>query len=359
MSLILTQTEIETIINRDDLVVRNLQITQGYYRLAKGLRKFMSSKNVNWFGFGTRASKTAGQALRHELMPHLMKSAMIRLAGYENTILFFNDVLDKSKPSPPNEMHNLLAEALKRVSLLVSAGNVLIFGELAWPVSNLINTFAHDWSYDEQKLLLFSNKHLRPGSVERNGQDHLREAFRAYLKARFETNSKRKAEYVFLGNLLIGLHEQTRVQPYIEQAMAVPLDVLTEAHQSGSKVANDKLIRRLITQTGTQMMMSINLPSRSLKLGRNVVAPTGLINYPAELLVIENPRCLALVRRFETNEDTLTGSAAHNWSSLPERMKFLVDFFRSHQQYKRLFEAPFTDEQVTVINTGGLPDGPL
>jgi hypothetical protein len=359
LSLILTQTDLETILNRDNLVVRNLQITQGYYRLAKGLRKFMSFKNVNWFGFGTRASKTAGQALRHEMMPHLMKSAMIRLAGYENTALFFNDVLDKSKPSQPNETHNLLAEALKRVSLLVSAGNALIFGELAWPVSNLINTFGDDWSYDEQKLLLFFHEHLRPGPVERNGQDHLREAFTAYVKARFETNSKRKAEYVLLGNLLIGLHEQTRVQPYIEQAMAVPLDVMAEANQSGSQIGSDKLTRRLIAQAGTQMMMSISLPSRILKLGRNVVAPTGLINYPADLLVIEDPRCLALVRRFETNEDTLTGSAAHNWSSLQERMRFLVDFFRSHQQYKRLFEAPFTDEQVAAINTGCLPDGPL
>jgi hypothetical protein len=40
-------------------------------------------------------------------------------------------------------------------------------------------------------------------------------------------------------------------------------------------------------------------------------------------------------------------------------MSFVVDFFRSHQQYKRMWEPPFSEEQASVIETGHFPAGPL
>ena len=64
-------------------------------------------------------------------------------------------------------------------------------------------------------------------------------------------------------------------------------------------------------------------------------------------------------RAFETRQDTLTGSAAENWASLGERMKFVVDFFRSHQQYERMWESPFTEAQAEAIESGHFPAGRL
>jgi len=370
VSVKLTREKIQSIVNRENLVVRNLQVTQGYYRLSQGMRRLVSSKNVSWCAFATHASKTAGQALRHELMPGIMKSAMIRMAGYDNTFLFFNDALGEPGPGlgMSEENHNLLAEALKRVSRLISAGNGLVFAELAWPFADFVNTFSRDYNYDERKLFIFLQKHFKPGPLERGGQHYLIEAFTAYYKARFESNAKRKAELVLQGNLLVGLHEQTRLQPHIEQSLAVPLEMFAdgpigddppEPGKSGQRQKGD-LPHQLVTRAATQMMMVITLPSRRLKLSQNIVAPTGVINFPADLLVIENPRCLALVRQFEAGgNDTLTGSAAKNWASLKDRMSFVVDFFRSHQQYKRMFEAPFLDSQAETIEAGRMPAGPL
>ncbi len=82
----LTKDYIQSIVEREDLVVRNLQVTQGYYRLSQGMRRCTSGKNVSWCSFATHASKTAGQALRHELMPRFLRSGLIRLAGFENTL---------------------------------------------------------------------------------------------------------------------------------------------------------------------------------------------------------------------------------------------------------------------------------
>lgn len=48
----------------------------------------------------------------------------------------------------------------------------------------------------------------------------LREGFRQYYSAMFERNADAKAESIFLANGLIGLTEQIRLQPTIEQALS-------------------------------------------------------------------------------------------------------------------------------------------
>lgn len=364
----LTQSEIQAIVHHENLVVRNLQITQGYYRLSQGLRKVISHKNANWCTFATHASKTAGQALRHEMMPHLLKSAMVRLAGYDNTVIFFRDVLIDPDQEVTRAQRNLLARALKKVSLLVSEGNLRVFAELAGPFASLVETLSKEWFFSEDSLQTFLTGHFRSGPLEIGGQDYLIEAFSAFYRARFETDSKRKAEHLLHANILVGLHEQIRLQPYIEKSLSVPLDMIFDRQpgkisehpdMQGMRWREAGLAKRLLTYATTQMLMTISLPNRELKLSENVVAPTGILRYPEELIVIQDPRCLELVRGYEARMDTLSGSAAGNWSSLLDRMSFIVDLFRSHQQSIRLFEPPFTDSQAVLIKAGQMPPGPL
>ena len=364
MSRVLTKEYIQSVVEQDNLVVRNLQVTQGYYRISQGMRRCMSGSNVSWCSFATHASKTAGQALRHEMMPRLLKKATIRLAGFDNTFLFLNEGLAAKERPLAKEQEGRLSEGLLRVSRLISDGNITVFKELAWPFASFLNTFSKDWAYDEGKLQAFLDEHLDPGPLSEGGQDYLFEAFTAFYKARYETDAKKKAEHVFHGNLLIGLHEQTRLQPQIEQSLSVPLEMFTEpSKNSGAKARGlnkrPTMVRKVVSKAITQMMMSITLPNRELKLGQNVIAPTGVTSFPKELLLIENPRCLELVRLFETGQDTLSGSGAEKWDSLSDRMSFVVDFFRSYQQYRRLWEAPFMPEQVPVIESGHFPAGPL
>jgi hypothetical protein len=360
----LTKDYIQSVIERENLVVRNLQVTQGYYRISRALKKCVSSKNVNWTTFATHASKTAGQALRHELMPRLLKSPMLRMGGYDNTFMFFQDGLGSADPQLPDNQTGRLGEAFRQVSLLISDGNITVFDELAWPFISFINTFKDDWSFDKVKLQAFLDEHVLPGPLSEGGQEYLREAFTAFYNARYETRPKTKAEFVLMGNLLIGLHEQTRLQPQIEQAMAVPLELFSDSPKSPEERRDafqkqPLMMREIISKAFTRMMMSITLPSRELRLGETIIAPTGVASFPTDLLEIENPRCLELVRMFENRQDTLSGSGAGNWSSLRDRMSFVVDFFRSHQQYKSLWKPPFSEEQAQVIEAGYFPAGPL
>ena len=360
---------IDEILEQDNLVVRNLQITMGYHKLSQGMRKFMSNKNVSWVGFATHASRTAGQALRHELMPKKLKSGIIRAAGFDNTYIFFTDALTKHNQNLSGHSKNRITKALEHVSNLVSDGNVIVFAELSRPFSNFIEQFSNDWEPDKKKIQSFLIENFRPGPIEQDGQELLFGAFEAYYNARFETNNKRKAEYILHGNLLIGLHEQTRLQPQIVEALTVPFDMFidepnseemkTKGIKKPPEFHSHSIPRSLILKAITRMWMSFSLPNQNLKLGQNVVAPTGVYSFPTDLLTIEDNSCKTLVARFDTVSNTLTGSAADNWGNLSDRMSFVVDFFRSHQQNQHLFEQPFLKSQVAAIEAGHIPAGSL
>lgn len=370
MSSKLTKEQVDAILGQKNLLVRNLQITVGYYKVGRGMRKFISDRDVNWFGFGTYASKTAGRAIRHETLPGPIKSAMVRAAGYDNTYMYLHDVLETAEDPSKQNPDNLVWKVLSQVSLLLSQGNLLIFKELAWIFVDMMATFSNDWQPDDTKWGAFLDKHCKIGAIEEGGQDLLRESLSYFYQSRFETDDKKKAELILMANLLIGFHEQTRLQPVIEKALAVPFDIFTKGLIPDDDEKPDNLpqkisrrtigfSRKMVLRSVTKMLMSYTLPTRELKVGIDLVAPTGMINFPPELLTIENPRCKELVMTFSTGMDTISGSAAHNWGNLMDRMNFLVDFFRSYQHYKPLLQKPFLDNQMSVIESGQFPGGKL
>jgi len=234
----------------------------------------------------------------------------------------------------------------------------------------MVNRFRKEWEPNPEKWRRFLDDHFRPGPFEQGGQDWLRESLNAFYRARFVTDRKQKAELILLGNLLVGLHEQSRLQPIIEKTMAVPFDLFTQGiipdemddlgegvRRFGRQAVG--FSRKLVLRTVTRMWMTYSLPTREMKLGLDVVAPTGLINFPPELLQISHPGLQTLITRYDTRQNTLSGSAAVNWANLDDRMRFLVDFFRSYQGYKQLFDSPFSERQTAAIKGGHFPGGQL
>jgi hypothetical protein len=119
------------------------------------------------------------------------------------------------------------------------------------------------------------------------------------------------------------------------------------------------ITREMVERSVTHMWMSYTLPHRQMKVGKNVIAPTGLINFPQDLINIENVRCREMLQRFDVGMETLSGSAAGNWGHLEDRMQFIIAFFRSYQREKRLFLPPFLEHQASAINAGYFPGGIL
>jgi hypothetical protein len=217
------------------------------------------------------------------------------------------------------------------------------------------------------------------GGPPPEGQELLRRAFANYQAARDAIDATARAQLLLLANVQIGLHEQTRLQPEIRGAMdAALLDVadtrrrileraaeVIEAGPFGhihsgegrvllNAVADEiaeelRLVARIVI---TDHLMSIGLPhDRTLRLGADAV--TG---FPPVLSTLTNPDLVSLVREFDVTPDTPGGSAAVDWSVLPQRLRFIADFFRGYQLDPTLFDPPFDPSQLRDIADERVPD---
>ena len=361
------QETIDAIQSMDNLILRNLKITQSYYRLAEEMRGFGWGVNASWLSFGAYASKTAGYSIRHELLPDDLERVFRSFYLYRRMMRLLRRFL-VSVDERDQEM-DVISQILAGISLRISEGNLLVFAELAPAFNELAAEFARDDEFDEEKLERYLARY-EPGAVEEGGQDHNIEAFRAYYEAKFADEPDRKAELLFLANMLVGLHEQTRLQPMITEAMYMPVDeVLGEQVQMITPLGNRisgwlhkavlGISRRVFAGIATQIFMSIYLPTGELRLGRDVKPSDRQKTFPPELVVIESERARQLLKRYDRSGDTLHRSRADDWSDLDDRMNFIVDLFRSYQQEAALFEPPFDSEQMADLDGGRIPEGEL
>jgi hypothetical protein len=221
---------------------------------------------------------------------------------------------------------------------------------------------------------------LRPGEPP-DGQRLLREAFTAYADACRAPNERARAASMLLGNLLVGLHEQTRLQPEIEASLDASVDpdelraavlplVMSSvwlrvrariARLTGrpmpADIAIDALadaVRRRIRVVITDLLMTLRLPGVALHLGREVDG-----EFPPELRDIELPALRALLATVDPTPNATTGSGATDWANLSERMHFIADFFRCWHAKAELFTPPFTPAQVAAVREGRRPGGEL
>jgi hypothetical protein len=367
----LTSTDVQTITNLDNLILKNLKITQTYSDLSLGMQRVIGDRNANWCSFATHASKTAGYAIRNEIMPSAVGHALTHFDSYRHAIAFLGRYLENPEATLHGNSGGLVQEILLRVSRSVSLGNCKVFAELAPLFGRLIAWFARDDRPDPDKLQLFLSQ-LRLGTIEDSGgQSYLIEAITAYYQARFETDPKKKAELVFLANLLVGLHEQIRLQPNIAAALHAPVEELLQPWlqrlAAGLPYAAGPALRQVIMIKGRQLfatiatntIMVITVPAGNLALNQDVRSPAGYSKFPQELCTLNHPRLRHLSQRWDRHLDTLRGSAATDWASLADRMSFIIDFFRSHQQNPNLFTPPFTATQASRIHAGRVPAGQL
>ena len=363
----LTYQEIQNIVTQKNLVLRNLQVTQGYHQLTLGMQRVIGRSNVNWPAFATHASKTAGYAIRQEVLPGPMTNTLLRFAGFQKTADFLSRCMVVNGENNQPCLNNRPGQFLTRIGRSVSEGNTIVFAELAYPFSQMIETFANDWHYDGGKLEDFLSR-FRPGPVQEGGQDYLIEAFAAYYHARFTHDRKVKAELVLRANFLVGLHEQIRLQPSIAGALTAPAEVLLKRKMPFFSVIPNgtnywvqvtDFSRDIAAALATNAFMYISVPSGILSLSSDVRSPVGVGRFPAELLTLTDFRLRQLAKQWDGGLDTLAGSAATNWARLEDRMRFIIDMFRSYQQNYSLYESPFAPVQAQSILAGQVPTGHL
>jgi hypothetical protein len=256
-----------------------------------------------------------------------------------------------------------------------------VFEEIGHEFARFLAVFADDTAPDADKTARFCAA-FRPGDPP-DGQRLLREAFAAYTEARFQADVKRKAELTYYANLLIGLHEQTRLQPEILDALDVSSEVVAGMKRRVLAVlvpgfwvrirhvvarllrktlpldaAVDYLaehVRSLVRQVMTRALMTLHLPREEVvRLGSDLSGGfPGVLEHP----VLE--RLQAVLGRIEPTPGGLQESGATDWADFNERIHFIAEFFRVYHERPSLFDDPFTAGQVAVLKTGLRPEGRL
>ena len=378
-----TVADIDRIAANDDPVVRNLQITQCYYVLSRVLAPH-TGHSANWCTFATWASKQAGQTIREEDLARALEYAMTHgpapqaaaapgepAAAAQAEAQVQQRLLELLDPRAP----------FKRAADAVARGNLKVFAEIAREFARFYASCFVGDSYEEATIERFCMA-LRPGDAP-DGQRLLRLAFHSYYTAMFTADDTQRSQLMLCANLGIGLHEQTRLQPEITEAMEAPvidprdvagpiLDLLPDWdlwQQIGgllkplsARVTVDRAVDQFVDTVRyearriiSDRMMTLSLPNDiRLQLGSDLRA-----DFPPQLQTITDPTLRELLAGIDTTPDSVAGTGAGDWANFESRIHFIADFFRCYQEWPPLFEAPFTAKQMSQIEAGRKPKGRL
>ena len=357
-------------------VLRNLRITQAYHELSLAVADAVGP-GANWCTFATWASRQAGQTIRGDDLGRRIEQVF---AGSEAVQFIVGRLRDLRRALTRGIEAGAVLKVVRdacaplfivtRVADAVARGNKKVFDEIGLE-------FARFVAAREPGTLERFSEGLRPGDPP-DGQRLLAAAFHGYAHARAIADPKQRSERMLLANLQIGLHEQTRLQPEIAEALntSVPdpqalkqrlLDAVVPPAERESRRTRvertvlDRLcapvverLRALVRAEVTAELMTLALPSGVLRLGRDV---TG--EFPSSLVTLTDPELTTFLQTVDPTPDTPLGSGTEDWAVLRDRMHFIADLFRARHEDPALFQGPFSTDQLRTIAEGRTPDGDL
>jgi len=349
----ITPDAVRRIVEDSDPVRRNLRITQSYHELTVAFDRIYGGPDVVWTAFATWASKQAGRYIRNEEVPAPLR----RFLGLDPRRSSALDGTVSAGLLRNGRLLRFAREATKDVSQHIAEGNHRVYRRLAPLYARFLELVHHHHGPDAQRLGSFLAEIRRDSETT----DELPRAFAQYYAAIFEKSPQRRAERMLLANLLVGLHEQTRLQGDIDGGLRAPMRRAARSLFLGRLLS--PALRRLEddwVQAATQCLVTLAVPEGTLEMGEDLPPlPDGSM-YPPALRCLTLPALLEVLRELDRTPDSLRGSAARDWTSLADRMSYVADFFRSRQQDPRLLRAtPFTPAQTREIREGRVPAGRL
>ncbi len=382
--------EVQAIAATHDPVLRNLRITVGYHRLAGALADHLGEGGRgNWCAFAVWASKQAGRTIRKE---DLLEAVRLRLGGDPVLETALQGVVMAARELGSRRSVAELRAALggildlpavvDRTADAVARGNRRVFLE----VGEVVAAFLDQVGGGGPEALPGRVSIVRhPMITAPEGEDLLSRALTRYAAFRGEVDPRRRAQLLFLGNLEIGVHEQIRVQPEIQESLEV---VLPAAGLLRSRIRStlfpgnpsilrlrdsfwrwrnrtpplDRALEGLVEVVGSRLrailtreLMTMDLAGvATLRLGEDLPG-----EIPGTLAELDHPDLLALLARVDPTPHDLAETGARDWSDLGERLHFIADLFRCHQDTPELLNAPYTPLQLREIAAHRMPPPPL
>lgn len=373
MSLQRRLADLERIACLQDPVLRNLLITQRYHDLSFELTRVLGPRDANWSTFACWASRTAGISIRMQEIPEEFSAVLqieTRLEAKAEELCaklgFVGRLL-----IPRQNPFDLARAIIVEVATQIAEGNLKVYAELAPLFARFASEFSSPDSRTRERLDEFF-KDFKRGRAADGGQDDLKKAFDAYLQAAEAEDENTKAQLILYGNVMIGLHEQTRLQQNIAGGIdAMFSNQVYDKFFAGSTWIFRDLVKWVVVKImrlaerefmddwqrfATRFMMRLSTPDgHEIPLGEDL--PGG--EFPPELTTLTLADLVAFLSEYDKDLATTKGSKAVNWVLLNDRMRFIGELFRVKQRNSKWFEPPFTEAQRLAFEAGQLPDGPL
>jgi hypothetical protein len=364
-------------------VIRNLEITESYSRLAAAFAA-RSGEGANWCTYATWASRQAGRTIRGEdLLEHLGlrlgegRWLLHPIATLGRRLLRRGLFQRETRIGRLTAALHTPFDAFERASDAVARGNLKVFEEIGLEFARFLHECPPDMAPDSPQFQRFLDR-LRPGDPP-EGQRYLRQAFARYERRLLERDPKVRAELAVLANLEIGLHEQTRLQPEIREALDAayatqeelgrraleslfpsaarwrsvvrrPVAAVVGVVAAGEQRSASRLAREVITES----FMVLSLPGRVLALGTHLTDA-----YPQVLAEPADAELSELLARFEPVLPAPDDCGARDWADLQQRMHYIVHLFCAFHLSEQLSRPPFSPEQVASFSRGIVPDGDM
>jgi hypothetical protein len=373
--------EVRRIVAIESPVLRNLEITACYARLAAAFAQRTSNgggDGANWCAYATWASKQAGRSIRGE---DWLDQFGRRLGGGRWLLhpfaTLWRRLLRRGLFQPATRLGRLTAQlhtpfdAFERASDAVARGNLRVFEEIGLEFARYLHVCLSGEPPPCEQFL----DGLRPGDPP-DGQRYLRQAFTHYEQARLTDDAKARAQLTVLANLEIGLHEQTRLQPEIRDAMDAGTATTQDLGDRTLAVLFPGvwgLVRRPVAamlglvagrlqraasaaarDVVTDSFLVLSLPGRVLALGANLADEV-----PDALRSPAGTELGELLARYEPVPPEPDDCGARDWSELDQRMHYIVHLFCAFHAREELFRPPFTEAQLATLARGELPGGEL
>jgi hypothetical protein len=118
-------------------------------------------------------------------------------------------------------------------------------------------------------------------------------------------------------------------------------------------------ITRFWRRVVTRSMMTLRLPYGDLRLGADVPELPQARMYADMLQTLEDPQVVRVVEKYDGSQRPPRATRAVDWGELDDRMRFIVNLFRSRQKSLELFDQPFLYEQRREMDANRVPLGEL
>jgi hypothetical protein len=347
--------EVRRIAAMRDPVLRNLEISHCYWRLAQAVAR-RTGVGANWCTFATWASKQAGSTIRGEDAEELLRIRLGRRAEFVHPIQsLWRWLLRRGLLDPTSRLGRLVGElhtpfdALERASDAVARGNRKVFEEIGLEFAR----YVHDCPPEAAEIQPFLDS-LAPGEPP-DGQQFLRQEFQRYQRlTRLQPEILEALDAAYAGQGDLGRRILDALLPHGTRARRATPDTAAAAVLGVTARRIERHGAEIARGVITRSLMVLSMPGRVLWLGAHLADP-----YPEALQAITDEDLEVLVTRFEPVAPAADDCGAHDWSVLHQRMHYILHLFRSWHAHPELASRPFTPSQLASISAGVIPEGDL